>query len=969
VQQENNMSDKQNKNIPASNVENSGYMNIEQSELNCSIINIEKFPIYKEKLKSYISEIPLTAFSKEGVRYLDNSFVSIPCNVFVNEYTIKNKSITSIVFSENFTNVKQVEKDRIKNNIETEIKQNKDFQYPTLIERPIILSLPSNDGSKGEWQIDTIQIVKSLNKFVLTGQAGSGKTIIARRFALELIEEKMFFPIYVQLKDYFLQYSTITLDDISSYVSTKYELNKAELDELITCHKSHIYYILDGIDEIYNPTTASNTICQRLNYFVKGQENIILTSREGYSGLKELKSFPIVKIEKIKDKHIRELFFRYCEDDNVEVKFEDFKNKLNQIPQELRDRPLFIVLLTILFEKDGKIPDNKISIYEEFINFLMFQYKSDFEGVKSINGFVENRKVDLIYVLEEIAYKTLIEGDLNNNAINSILNNRGFDKTLHDIITKYLLSVAGILENKSGGFGFVHRSFCEYLSAKKICRDLQKSDELYSIIESKIDILKEPLLFVGDILRINNQMSMLRDFLTTLAGKDISPNWTLWLVSKLYQQKDYDINPILKSHLKSTIEKHLYFKNILPPKEQSDIVRMLGLLGDNRIGISVDENDIPNIKWCKIDKGKFNFGLSESQKEILIKKNVSNSDRDLTGHELELAEYSISRYPITIRQYSSFLKEEYLNSVWWNYSEESKEWFDNNSKNRQGELIDKYKLYHGNFPANYINWFEAKAFCKWFGNRTKLKIDLPTIQQWEKAIKSNGDFIFLWGNEYKKELCNTIESDINDICPVGCFNEVENAPLDMCGNIWEWCLNMEDGKKMVRGGSFCNHSYNIVRSTFNGRDVPDLSVERQGFRIVRNIGEDSSNFIRNIHAKKAKCQNIINNVDSVTIIDHKRNNGKKITNESVVSLKYCVAYSETDIKEEKNLIQNMTILEVITTRNNLNIFIYSILCQLNETDTIIVKINANDYAKGINYNGLFNLSKDLFFEFHIISVC
>lgn len=610
------MTDKISKNIPpfiADNSTNSVNLNIEQSKLNCSIVNAQKFPIYKEKLKNYISEIPLTTFSKEGVRYLDNSFVSMPCNVYLSKYVVHNKSITNSTFSDNFTNVKQVEKDKIIKNIEIEIKQDKDFLYPTLKERPIILSLPSDDGNKGEWQIDTIQIVKSLNKFVLTGQAGSGKTIIARRFALELIEEKEFFPIYVQLKDYFLQYSTITLDDISKYISTKYELNKAELDELITCHKSDIYYILDGIDEIYNPTTPPNTICQRLNNFIKEQENIILTSREGYSGLKELKSFPIVKIEKIKDKHIKELFLKYYDNENAEVKFEDFKIELNKIPIELRDRPLFIVLLTILFEKEGKIPDNKISIYEEFINFLMFQYKTDFDDVKSINGFVEKRKDDLIFVLEEIAYKTLIEGNLDNNAINSILTNRGFDKVLHDNITKYLLSIAGILENKSGGFGFVHRSFCEYLSAKKICRDLQKSDELYSIIESKIDILKEPLLFVGDILRLNKQMSILRDFLTILSGKNITPNWTLWIVSKLYQKKDYDVNPNLKSHLKTTVEKHLSSKNILPPKEQSDIVKMLGLLGDDRIGISVDENDIPNIHWCKIVKGKFNFGLSEKQ--------------------------------------------------------------------------------------------------------------------------------------------------------------------------------------------------------------------------------------------------------------------------------------------------------------------------------------------------------------------
>lgn len=362
-----------------------------------------------------------------------------------------------------------------------------------------------------------------------------------------------------------------------------------------------------------------------------------------------------------------------------------------------------------------------------------------------------------------------------------------------------------------------------------------------------------------------------------------------------------------------------------------------------------------------------NFLLTETQKELLIANNVSNLDRDLSENQLELDEYYISKYPITIRQYSSFLKEEYLNSDWWNYSEESKEWFANNSKNRQTELIDKYKLYHGNYPANYINWYEAKAFCKWVSKKTNLIIDLPTIQQWEKAIKSRGDFIFPWGNEYEKELCNTIESNINDTCPVGCFGEVENAPLDMCGNVWEWCLDMEDEKKIVRGGSFYNNSYKIVRATFNGRDVPDLSAARQGFRIVQNIRENSN--IINFISKKVQSQTTDNDIDKLVIIDHKINHGKNVKNESIVFLKYNVAYSINDIKEEKNLIQNKAKFEVIVTKDNLNSFIHAALCLLKETDTIIFKINANDYAKGNNYNGLLNLSKDLFFEFHIISVC
>ena len=688
MRQENDMSGKSEKNrLPSPIVEDAlDNKNKKQSYLDCSLVIAKLFPTYKEKLKNDIIEIPLSAFSKEGIKDMDNSFVSVPCDVYINNYLVKNQKIDNRTFSDNFKNVEKLKQDVIIADIETKIKKNEDNQYPCFKERPLVLSLPSDDGEKGKWQIDTLQIGKSLNKFVLIGKAGSGKTIIARRFILELIKENKFMPIYVQLKDFFIKHNTITLNDISEYISNKYQIDNTELAKLITCRKEDVFYIFDGIDEIHNPNTDITTLCQRLNRFINEQENIILTSRDGYSGLKELKNFPQVKLEPITDKHIKELFFKYWENENnTEIKFEHFKNNLNQLRRDLKDRPLFVVLLTIIFEQEGKIPDSKISIYEKFI-ILLLEWRKDFEEVEAIKGCIEKNKDNLMRVLEEIAYTTLIEGMISKENIKSLLSHNSFDTNTHEDIIKYLLNYTGILEIKSEGIGFVHRSFCEYLSARKICRDLpNNSDNLYDIIEHKIDRLKEPILFIGDILRNTNHKAILRDLLNNLIEKKL-----LWIVSQIYKNGDFKQNSNLELCLKNTIQEHLSSKNTLPPKEQSDIAKLLGLLDDNRKGVSVDENNIPDINWCKIEKGKFKFGLSTTQKDILNQKDVLNTERDRQEEEIELTEYFISKYPITIKQYASFLNDGYSNPNWWNYSEDSKKWFEECGQNRKNELTDKH---------------------------------------------------------------------------------------------------------------------------------------------------------------------------------------------------------------------------------------------------------------------------------------
>jgi formylglycine-generating enzyme required for sulfatase activity len=130
-------------------------------------------------------------------------------------------------------------------------------------------------------------------------------------------------------------------------------------------------------------------------------------------------------------------------------------------------------------------------------------------------------------------------------------------------------------------------------------------------------------------------------------------------------------------------------------------------------------------------------------------------------------------------------------------------------------------------PITCVDWYQARAYCKWAGGR------LPTEAEWEYAAKSEGkDYLYPWGNE--TATCNYAMMDDHthiDGCDkdsywVMCFKPNGNSEQGLCdlmGNVWEWVEddwhsnysgapsdggawieNPRDISRVVRGGAFYN---------------------------------------------------------------------------------------------------------------------------------------------------------------------
>ena len=212
----------------------------------------------------------------------------------------------------------------------------------------------------------------------------------------------------------------------------------------------------------------------------------------------------------------------------------------------------------------------------------------------------------------------------------------------------------------------------------------------------------------------------------------------------------------------------------------------LSEIGDPRPGVGVVDG-VPDILWCPTP-GPMPAGEVE-----------------IEGHgRFEVHPFHISAYPVTYAQYQAFVDAEdgYRSPRWWDGLEHEDE---------PGRQLRPYASY----PADYVSWFDATAFCRWLSARLDVEVRLPDEWEWQWAAQSaQRDFVYPWGADWKEGVANTGEAGIGRTTAVGMYPKGRSAQgvYDLAGNVWEWCRNLHadprkvahdaDVSRVLRGGSW-----------------------------------------------------------------------------------------------------------------------------------------------------------------------
>ncbi|MEN8260983.1 MAG: SUMF1/EgtB/PvdO family nonheme iron enzyme [Pseudomonadota bacterium] len=249
----------------------------------------------------------------------------------------------------------------------------------------------------------------------------------------------------------------------------------------------------------------------------------------------------------------------------------------------------------------------------------------------------------------------------------------------------------------------------------------------------------------------------------------------------------------------------------LSHQQRERIGARLAEIGDPRPGIGVDANGLPKFVWCPVPAGR-----------IFLEDDAGRFD---------VKPFHISRYPVTYRQYRSFLKADdgYRHERWWQ---------DLHQEDAPGEQFHKID----NHPAENVSWYEATAFCRWLTANLGFEIRLPTEWEWQQAATGgNRKNNYPWGEKFESLRCNSSESGLGRTTAVGLYANGKSpiGALDMSGNVWEWCSNCfgeagnkdvaTDNPRVVLGAAWSS----VVRSAdYRGYDYPRYRMPDLGFRVV-----------------------------------------------------------------------------------------------------------------------------------------
>ncbi|GAK52603.1 hypothetical protein U14_03855 [Candidatus Moduliflexus flocculans] len=275
----------------------------------------------------------------------------------------------------------------------------------------------------------------------------------------------------------------------------------------------------------------------------------------------------------------------------------------------------------------------------------------------------------------------------------------------------------------------------------------------------------------------------------------------------------------------------------LPARERALAGNLLAIFGDDRKGVGLRADGLPDIDWITIPASEFWMGSDEY-------------DDEKPRHRVTFREpFQISRYPITNAQYEAFVNDKgYLTESYW--TKEGWAWRCEKNVTSPAYWNDDDVFRLSNHPVIGVSWYEAMAFCAWLTERfcavethgraslrgggryseerrtavrlyvggdipkkdawpsvstwgaifrrkthgrASLQCRLPTEAEWEYAARGPGETYrrYPWGDEITPEHANYSDTNIGATSAVGGFPRGKSAfgCDDMIGNVLEWCLD------------------------------------------------------------------------------------------------------------------------------------------------------------------------------------
>ncbi|MEM9556870.1 MAG: SUMF1/EgtB/PvdO family nonheme iron enzyme [Acidobacteriota bacterium] len=540
--------------------------------------------------------------------------------------------------------------------------------------------------------------------------------------------------------------------------------------------------------------------------------------------------------------------------------------------RELAAHPLLLTMITDLHAaRGGRLPSARAELFEQSVE-LLFDRWNERRLQGDLGTHAGMTKPQIRSALELVAYRAQRDGAQESDGAADVPESV-FLQALVDTrkrygvrepfspeeIRDYLNERSGILLADSPTlYRFPHRLFQEYLAA---CH-LDHFDGKRAIcLEADPSLWRETLLFLaGRLVDGDGIWRLLHELLPApppREDKTLDQTLVLRALIAALIVRENRLDQREEVEHRSTLETvRLWLRRIvevgaLEVVDRAEVGRVLGLLGDDRPGVGLVDNGLPDIEWVEIPAGTFIAGGEVDDEAAAYVE---------PRREEELPAFRIARYLVTHRHYQAFLDDAVLEdggaSARWEayWTPEGLAWRAETldvDRDAANQPLDDPPFDLPNHPRVVVSYHEASAFCAWLSHKTGLEIRLPTALEWERAVRGTDGREYPWGAGFDARLCNSEEANLGATTAVGLFPRGASPPgsngiglLDPVGNVMQLCSDIHGpsgetidvsapgAPRALRGSSWIS-SQQSARCAYRRHAIDPGARDRDiGFRVV-----------------------------------------------------------------------------------------------------------------------------------------
>jgi len=263
---------------------------------------------------------------------------------------------------------------------------------------------------------------------------------------------------------------------------------------------------------------------------------------------------------------------------------------------------------------------------------------------------------------------------------------------------------------------------------------------------------------------------------------------------------------------------------------------------------AVAQQAAPIPELIKIPAGRFFFGSNNFERHAAYNLDKTAYGSDITRQQawykaektrrvVTLASFSITKTPITNRQYAAFIAAtghpapDVDEQTWQTYR-----LIHPYKKTRRHAWVNgKPPKGREDHPVVLVSHDDAYAYAGWLSKTTNKTWRLPAEQEWEKAARGTEGSQYPWGNIFDPNLLNSADKGPIDTTPVGQFPKGASpyGMLDAAGQVYEWTATPYiKGRVIVKGGSWDDKGCGICRPSARHTRPTILKHILIGFRLV-----------------------------------------------------------------------------------------------------------------------------------------